>query len=129
MLAAGEAALFSVTARPLMCRGDAIVFDVGGTLLNVLRDPQEMAVEAIAHLGTLSLAAYGGAIRQAVKEWRAAGGKPEKEDLPETWVAAQILEDTFLADGWKSTPIFRRHSRSLSLGNNDSAWPPIGLLR
>lgn len=100
-------------------RYDAIVFDVGGTLLNVLRDPQEMAVRAIAHLGTVSVGAYAAGIRQAVEEWRTAGGRPEMEDLPETWVnhnrralaiagftgdidtAAQIMEDTFLTDGWE----------------------------
>jgi FMN phosphatase YigB (HAD superfamily) len=100
-------------------RYEAIAFDVGGTLLNLVRDPQEMAVEAVAHLGTVSLAAYAAGLRQAVEEWRAAGGTPEMEDLPQTWVghnrralaiagftgdigvAAQIMEDTFLSDGWQ----------------------------
>jgi putative hydrolase of the HAD superfamily len=100
-------------------RYQAIVFDVGGTLLNVVRDPQRMAVEAVAHLGTISLASYAAGIRQAVEEWRRDGGTPDMEDLPGTWVshnrralaiagftgdiaaAARIMEDTFLSDGWE----------------------------
>jgi HAD superfamily hydrolase (TIGR01509 family) len=98
---------------------DAILFDVGGTLLNVVRDPQHLVVEAIAHLGTVSVTAYAAGLRQAVQEWRAAGGPAQDEDLPETWVnhnrralalagfsgditsAAQLMEDTFLTDGWE----------------------------
>lgn len=98
---------------------EAILFDVGGTLLNVVRDPHEMAVEAVAHIGTISVTAYAAGIRRAVEEWRAARGTAEAEDLPETWVnhnrralaiagftgdiaaAAQIMEETFLRDGWE----------------------------
>jgi 2-haloalkanoic acid dehalogenase type II len=96
----------------------AIIFDVGGTLLEILRDPQELAIESIAHLGTVSPVTYTAAIRQVVQEWRDAGGRPELEDLPETWIAhnrraltrsgftgdisaaAEIIENTFLNDGW-----------------------------
>ena len=95
----------------------AIIFDVGSTLLQIVRDPGEVAVEAIAHLGTVSAAAYSVAVRQIAQEWRDGGGKPELSDLPSTWVghhlralhllgfdgdagaAAQIIEETFLTDG------------------------------
>ena len=108
-----------MSGRP---RYEAILFDVGDTLLNVVRDPQQMAVEAVAHLGALSATAYAAGVRQAVAEWRNAGGRPELEDLPETWIshnsralaiagfrgdiatAAQLMEDTFLADGWELYP-------------------------
>jgi HAD superfamily hydrolase (TIGR01549 family) len=100
----------------------AILFDVGGTLLNIVRDPQMTAVEAVAHLGNLSAAEFAAAIREVVGEWRAAGGPPELEDLPETWVghnrraltltgfagdiaaAAQIMEDVFLSEGLEVYP-------------------------
>jgi len=100
----------------------AIIFDVGGTLLEILRSPNDLAVEAIAHLGTMSAADYSNTIRQVVHEWREAGGRPELEDLPATWVghnhralslmgftgnvsaAAQIIENTFLTEGWSVYP-------------------------
>ena len=95
----------------------AIIFDVGSTLLEIVRDPNQLAVEAIAHLGTVSATAYAAVIRQAAQEWRDGGGKPELADLPSTWVghnrralsllgftgdaaaAAQIIEETFLTEG------------------------------
>ena len=98
---------------------DAVMFDVGGTLLNVGRDPRECAIEAVAHLGRVSLDAYAAGIEQAQREWRESGGKPETEDLTETWVghnkraleladfkgdiasAARLMEASFLADGWE----------------------------
>jgi putative hydrolase of the HAD superfamily len=101
---------------------EAILFDVGGTLLDVVRDPHQMAVEAIAHLGTVRAATFAFGIRQAVEEWRSADGRPEAEDLPETWVehnrralaiagfegdisvAARIMEETFLSEGWEIYP-------------------------
>jgi len=100
----------------------AILFDVGGTLLNVVRDPHTTAIEAIAHLGDLSAAEFAVAIQKVVEEWRAADGRPEVEDLPETWVdhnrralmltgfagnivvAAQIMEDVFLSEGLEVYP-------------------------
>jgi HAD superfamily hydrolase (TIGR01509 family) len=100
----------------------AIIFDVGGTLLEILRSPNDLALEAIAHLGTVSAADYSHAIRQVVQEWRDAGGQPELEDLPATWVghnhralslagftgdvsaAAEIIEATFLTEGWAVYP-------------------------
>ena len=98
------------------------MFDVGGTLLNVVRDPHTTAIEAIAHLGDLSAAEFAVAIQKVVEEWRAADGRPEVEDLPETWVdhnrraltltgftgdiavAAQIMEDVFLSEGLEVYP-------------------------
>lgn len=98
---------------------DAVIFDVGGTLLHVARDPRERAIEAIAHLGDVSLEAFAAGVAQAQREWRVAGGAPEKEDLPETWIAhnrralelarfdgdaalaARLMEEAFLADGWE----------------------------
>lgn len=103
-------------------RCDAIVFDVGGTLLDVPRDPQERALERIAHLGVVSRDAFRAGVAQAVADWRQAGGDPSHEDLPATWVrhyelalkaaafpgdcamAAQLIEDTFLDDGWLVFP-------------------------
>src|SRR5262245_38884165 len=100
----------------------AIIFDVGSTLLEIVRDPNELAVEAIAHLGTVSAAAYSAAVRRVAQEWREGGGKPELADLPSTWVghnrralslvgftgdasaAAQIIEETFLIEGWAVYP-------------------------
>lgn len=97
---------------------DAVMFDVGGTLLNVFRDPRERAIEAVAHLGRVSIEAYAVGIERAQREWRAAGGSPEKEDLADTWVAhneralelagfdgdvasaARLMEESFLSDGW-----------------------------
>ena len=95
----------------------AIIFDVGSTLLEIVQDPNELAAQSIAHLGTMSATAYSAAIRQVAQEWRDAGGNPEVADLPSTWVdhnlralirlgfpgdvpaAAQIIEETFLTDG------------------------------
>ncbi len=101
---------------------DAVIFDVGGTLLHVARDPREHAIEAVAHLGRVSIEAYAAGIEQAQREWRAAGGAPEKEDLAETWVAhnrralqltrfegdvesaARLMEESFLSKGWEVFP-------------------------
>jgi HAD superfamily hydrolase (TIGR01549 family) len=100
----------------------AIIFDVGSTLLQIVRNPNELAVEAIAHLGTVSAAEYSTAIRQVAQEWRDGGGRPELADLPSTWVghnlralhllgftgdadaAAQIIEETFLTEGLSVYP-------------------------
>jgi len=103
-------------------RYQAIVFDVGGTLLHVPRDPQERALERIAHLGVVPREAFRGEVAQAVADWQQAGGDPSLEDLPATWVrhyeralkpagfpgdcamAAQLIEETFLDDGWEVFP-------------------------
>ena len=103
---------------------DVILFDVGGTLLDIVRDPSQMAVDAIAHLGSVSAAAFAAGRRQAVEEWRSAGGRPEAQDLPETWVShnrralalvgfegdiaasARIMQDTFWCDGWKLLEVY-----------------------
>ena len=98
---------------------DAVLFDVGGTLLNVVRDPRERVIGAIAHLGRVSIEAFAAGVERAQREWRSAGGVPEKEDLAATWVAhnkralelagfdgdvvsaARLMEESFLADGWE----------------------------
>lgn len=98
-------------------RYQAIIFDVGSTLLEIVRNPNELAIEAIAHLGTVSATSYEAAVRQVAREWRDGGGKPELADLPSTWIghnqralnllgftgdasaAAQIIEETFLTEG------------------------------
>jgi putative hydrolase of the HAD superfamily len=100
----------------------AIIFDVGSTLLEIVQNPNELAIEAIAHLGTVSAPAYEAAVRRVAQEWRDGGGNPELADLPSTWVghnwralsllgftgdalaAAQIIEETFLTDGWAVYP-------------------------
>lgn len=126
-------------------RYEAIIFDVGGTLLNILRDPQEMAVESISHLGELLLADYKSGIQQAISEWRGGGGLPEHEDLTETWIAhnrralelsgfdgdielaANTMEKQFLAEGWELFPdaletVDKLRARGLNLGVV-SNWP------
>jgi len=125
---------------------DGVLFDVGGTLLNVARDPRESAIEAVAHLGRVSLDAYAAGIEQAQREWRESGGAPETEDLTETWVAhnkralelarfkgdvasaARLMEASFLADGWElfsDTHAALAGIRSLGLPMGIvSNWPP-----
>src|SRR5690349_9303636 len=101
---------------------DAVVFDVGGTLLDVPRDPQGRALERIAHLGAVCRDMFRAEVARAVADWREAGGEPSQEDLPATWVrhyeralqaagfpgdcaaAAHLVEDTFLLDGWEVFP-------------------------
>lgn len=101
---------------------EAIVFDVGGTLVNTVSDPNRLALEAIAHLGTVSVADFATSIRRVVDEWRAGNYLPEVEDLSETWVnhfgraltlagfngdvhsAARIMEDVFLTEGLELFP-------------------------
>jgi FMN phosphatase YigB (HAD superfamily) len=98
---------------------DAVVFDVGGTLLHVTDDPQARALQRIAALGPVSVEAFRTGVRDAVADWRRAGGEASHEDLPETWMrhyergltaarfsgdcaaAARILEEAFLVDGWE----------------------------
>ncbi len=125
---------------------DAVLFDVGGTLLRVARDPRELAIESIAHLGRVSIGAYTAGIEQAQREWHEAGGAPEKEDLVETWVAhnkralelarfegdimsaARLMEESFLSEGWKLFSDVRptlAEIRALALPMGIvSNWPP-----
>lgn len=125
---------------------DAILFDVGGTLLRVVRDPHEMALGAVAHLGTASAPDLHAGVLQAVAEWRTAGGHPGEEDLSSTWVrhyqraltlasftgdvtaAARIMEASFLSDGWEVFPdvlplldALRASGIRLGVVSN---WPP-----
>jgi HAD superfamily hydrolase (TIGR01549 family) len=125
---------------------DAVVFDVGGTLLHVARDPQEAALERIAHLGVVSLDAFRAGVQAAVAEWRAHEYKPECEDLAATWTrhyeralaaahfpgdcveAARLLEEGFLSDGWELFPdavpvLDAIRARGVRMGVV-SNWPP-----
>ena len=124
---------------------DAIVFDVGGTLLDVAPDAHRRAFDRIAHLGTVPFDAFRDAVNRAVAEWQAAGGHPSEEDLPTTWErhyeralgacgftgdcaeAARIIEAAYLVDGWSVFPdapalLQRLHSQGRTLGII-SNWP------
>jgi FMN phosphatase YigB (HAD superfamily) len=103
-------------------RFEAILFDVGDTLLHVPENPHKLALESVAHLGRVALPDYMAAIEQLEKEWREAGGLPEHEDLTETWIdrttralerlafsgnpaeAAALMEHSFLKEGWVLFP-------------------------
>ena len=68
-------------------------------------------------MGELLLENYKAGIEQAKREWLKAGGTPDQEDLPETWIghdkralelakfegdiplAARMMEESFLLDG------------------------------
>src|SRR5690348_9010672 len=65
---------------------EAVLFDVGNTLLSVAEDPHVRALRGVAHLGNVSLEDYRRSLAQAQREWLEAGGTPELEDLPNTWV-------------------------------------------
>jgi putative hydrolase of the HAD superfamily len=125
---------------------DAVVFDVGGTLLYTPRDPQEAALERIAHLGEVSLEQFRDGVREAVAEWRREGGEPHREDHADTWIqhytralaaarfpgdcahAARLLEESFLIDGWEVysdvvSTLDALRARGITLGIV-SNWPP-----
>lgn len=125
---------------------DAVVFDVGGTLLHVTRDPQEAALERIAHLGSVSLDAFRVGLQAAVTRWREQNYAPDCEDLAATWVqhyenaliaarfpgdcaaAARCMEDGFLTDGWEvfadAVPVLDAiRARGIRMGVV-SNWPP-----
>src|SRR5690606_26762919 len=97
-------------------------------------------------LGHIALHEYKQAIAHVQKEWHAAGGPPELEDLSETWVehtrraleavgfsgdaaaAARIIEGSFLRDGWELYPevvetLSRLQQRGIRMGVV-SNWPP-----
>jgi FMN phosphatase YigB (HAD superfamily) len=98
---------------------EAVLFDVGNTLLRVPHDPQRRAIGAVVHLGEIPFTSYKASLQRAREEWRAAGGAPESQDLPQTWIghiqralklidfqgdavlAARLIEDSFLLDGWE----------------------------
>lgn len=125
---------------------DAVVFDVGGTLLHTPRDPLQAALDRISHLGSVSLDAFRVALRAATTTWREHEYAPEREDLAITWVqhyeralraahfpgdcaaAARLLEDGFLIDGWEvfadAVPILDAvRERGIRMGVV-SNWPP-----
>lgn len=122
-----------------------ILFDVGGTLLDVKDDPQRVAFDSIEQPGPMTFDAFSLGLERAVRDWRDTDGRPEREDLPETWVqhyrraltlsgfhgdvgpTAQMLEDNFLTYGWAVFPDVRDALEELeSLGFQlgvVSNWP------
>lgn len=126
-------------------RYDTILFDVGGTLLDVEGDPHERLFEWLERQAPISRGAWRDAVAQAVREWSAAGGPEDQADLTATWVAhfaraltltqfpgdvaatARDLEATFLTDGWSVYPDvpaclarLRHHGVRLGVVSN---WP------
>jgi 2-haloalkanoic acid dehalogenase type II len=124
---------------------DAVLFDVGGTLLDVRHDPQQRALARVNRDGGVSLDAFRAGLKDAVTNWRRAGGEDRHEDLTETWVrhyayalaaagfagdcthAAQCIEESFLFDGWEvfsdALPLLDMlQARGITLGII-SNWP------
>ncbi|WP_439644057.1 HAD family hydrolase [Gemmatimonas sp.] len=124
---------------------DTVLFDVGGTLLHVERDPRERLFERLTRMAPIAQSAWRDAVSQAVREWTAAGGPAHAVDLTATWVAhferaltltqfpgdvaatARDLEATFLIDGWSVNPDvhaclarLRLHGIRLGIVSN---WP------
>jgi putative hydrolase of the HAD superfamily len=124
----------------------AIVFDVGGTLLETVGSPHQVALSAIEATAELDADAFASHVEQVVEEWWQAGGDPAHEDLAATWsehyaralqrvgytgdahaVGARI-EAGFLTTGWQvfadSAPtleaLVRRGIRLGVISN----WPP-----
>ena len=125
---------------------DAIVFDVGGTLLCVAHDPQENAHRRYVRDGGVSFEAFRASLDAAVEAWREAGGEARHEDLADTWVhhyqhalsaagfrgdcaaTAQRIEASFLTDGWEvyrdvvpTLEALVAHGIPLGVVSN---WPP-----
>jgi FMN phosphatase YigB (HAD superfamily) len=78
---------------------DAVVFDVGGTLLRVTHDPQEHAYRRYVEGGGVSLQGFRASLDATVSAWRDAGGEAQHEDLAETWV--RHYENTLAAVGFR----------------------------
>jgi HAD superfamily hydrolase (TIGR01509 family) len=125
---------------------DAVLFDVGNTLLSVPRDPHERAIATVSHLGTIPFKSYKVSLQRARQEWAQAGGAPGLQDLPETWIghieraldlikfegdrslAARLIEESFLLEGWEVYPeasevLEEVRSRGIPMGVV-SNWPP-----
>ena len=125
---------------------EAVIFDVGNTLLRVPHDPHQRAIMNAVHLGDIPFALYKSGLNQAREEWWASGGSPDSQDLPETWMAhiqraleligftgdsvhaARLIEDSFLLDGWEVYPeaaetLVEIKDRGYRLGIV-SNWPP-----
>jgi HAD superfamily hydrolase (TIGR01509 family) len=127
-------------------RLEAVLFDVGNTLLRVPHDPHQRAIAKAAHLGEIPFASYKSSLNQAREEWWASGGSPESQDLPETWIAhiqraleligftgdalhaARLIEDAFLMDGWEVYPEVAETLEEIQAGGYRlgivSNWPP-----
>ena len=125
---------------------EAILFDVGDTLLHVPEDPHKRALESVSHLGAVPFEHYRATIDRVYQEWREAGGLPEHEDLTETWVAhskralelvgfqgdsaaaAELIEHAFLKEGWELFPdviatLAQLKDKGMRMGVV-SNWPP-----
>ena len=123
----------------------AIVFDVGGTLLEA-ENPQLVALGASEETASVDPVRFGRAVEDVVAEWWAGGGRAAEQDLAATWTehyrralqrlgfegdaagAAERLEARFLTAGWEVytdvVPTLSLLSRSgLPLGVV-SNWPP-----
>jgi HAD superfamily hydrolase (TIGR01509 family) len=98
---------------------EAVLFDVGNTLLSVPFDPHQRAVAAASHLGRIPFEPYKSSLNQAREEWWEAIGDHAIQDLAETWIAhnhraleligfqgdialaARLIEESFLLEGWE----------------------------
>lgn len=125
---------------------EAVLFDVGNTLLRVPVDPHQRAIAKAAHLGEIPFEAYKSSLAQARQEWWSSSGRPELQDLPETWMshiqraleliqfsgdaglASRLIEESYLLDGWEnyaeSVEVLETlRARGFRLGIV-SNWPP-----
>ena len=127
-------------------RFEAVLFDVGNTLLRVPHDPHRLAVAAASHLGSIPFESYKANLNRAREEWWRAIGDHAAQDLPETWIAhnhralellgfagnislaARLIEESFLLDGWEvyseAVEVLEHIShRGIRMGVI-SNWPP-----
>ncbi len=124
----------------------AIVFDVGGTLLETVGSPHQVALSASEATAALDADAFASHVVDVVAEWWRAGGDPAHEDLAATWsehyaqalrrvgyagdarAAGARIEAVFLTIGWQvfadSAPTLAALTRrGIPLGVI-SNWPP-----
>jgi len=123
----------------------AIVFDVGGTLLEA-ENPQLVALRASEETASVDPVRFGRAVEDVVGEWWAGGGNVAEQDLAATWNehyrralerlgfegdaagAAERLEARFLTAGWQvyadvvpTLSVLARSGLPLGVVSN---WPP-----
>ena len=124
----------------------AIVFDVGGTLLETVGSPHHQALRAFPETSMIDADSFARAVGVVAFEWREAGGHPAEEDLAETWAGhyaralarvgyvgdaramGERIEANFLTSGWRvfddSEPVLAaltRRNIPLAVISN---WPP-----
>ena len=137
---AGRLALVMISRRP-----SAIIFDVGGTLLEA-ENPQLVALRGSEETAAVDPVRFASAVESVVAEWWAAGGRAAEQDLAATWSehyrralvhlgfegdsggAAERLEARFLTTGWRvyadvlpALSLLRRFELPLGIVSN---WPP-----